>query len=277
MPFTYFGAITSTTLPVAQGLSSFDAAIGYQANLTARYLLWGQSLPVDFLNEARQEGSQVMLELMPRNISLQKLLTGAGDSYLRQLATQIEQSHQRLLLSFAPEMNGRWNSWGPQNVPPSVFVEAWRHVHNVINAIAGSAITWVWQISRSFNASEPVTKLKELWPGSKYVQRVGIDGYFYQKSDNFFNVFGISLKEIQTFTNEPVIITETSIGQRADQVQKIPVLFAGIRYWHVVGFIWFDRNQKGNIYHQDWQLEGHPLAIAAIRRGLSSVGMKPMS
>jgi hypothetical protein len=51
----------------------------------------------------------------------------------------------------------------------------------------------------------------------------------------------------------------------------LPSLFAGIRRYHLIGLVWFDAAQHSGPYHQDWQLEGHPAAVAAFRRGLQTL------
>jgi hypothetical protein len=52
-------------------------------------------------------------------------------------------------------------------------------------------------------------------------------------------------------------------------------LFAGIKNRHLAGLIWFNRNQmpihfapEKRIYHQDWRLQDHRLALNAFIAGL---------
>ncbi|MGO9078774.1 MAG: glycosyl hydrolase [Streptosporangiaceae bacterium] len=266
--FKYFGVITSD-------LSRFDNAVGSPADLRGRYLAWGHQLPQGFIESSAREGAQTMIEILPRGILLRKIASGLRDSYLRTLGHEIAAVHavtrRRLLVSFAPEADGKWYTWGQGHVSPHTYVRAYRHVHWLLSRLAGPDITFVWQMSHLFPTSEP---LRKLWPGPRYVSLVGIDGYFYVRTDTFRNVMGTSVQAVRRFTHKPIIISETSVGQVAGQTRKIPLLFAGLRQYGMRGFIWFDHSQNQGLYHQDWQLEGHQRALQEMRAGLRSVGYR---
>jgi hypothetical protein len=51
------------------------------------------------------------------------------------------------------------------------------------------------------------------------------------------------------------------VAPAAGQPAKIANLFAGIRLYGLLGFVWFD-----SIHNGDWLLSG-PAAFAALRRG----------
>jgi mannan endo-1,4-beta-mannosidase len=261
----FIGAVTSN-------LPAFDRAIGMRANLTVRYLAWGRAFPESFTEHAAAAGAQVMIALEPRRISLQSIVSGRGNGYLEALGEQIRSTGARILMSFGPEMDGRWYSWGYGHVAPQLFARAFRHVHDVLTAVAGKRITWVWQISHVFYGNTAL--LRELWPGDRYVSIVGLDGYYEQRADDFASIFGPAIRLVRTFTNRPVLLTETSAGQRAGQARKIPNLFAGIRRWQLCGLVWFDIPQRGAMSRQDWRLEGHRAATREFRRGLRSLGLK---
>jgi hypothetical protein len=61
-------------------------------------------------------------------------------------------------------------------------------------------------------------------------------------------------------TRKPILISETSVTPASSQPEKIADLFAGIRLYGLLGFVWFD--SVGRI---DWRLT-NPAAIAAFRR-----------
>ena len=137
----------------------------------------------------------------------------------------------------------------------------------MITGIAGTKITWVWQISHEFSQSEA---LHPLWPGRNFVSMVGIDGYYETSHSTFHRIFGKTIKTVRTFTTKPVLITETAVGQQAGRSAKIPGLFDGMQRFDVRGIVWFDINQTGGVHHQRWALEGHPGEIAAFRKGLAA-------
>ena len=99
------------------------------------------------------------------------------------------------------------------------------------------------------------------WPGNSYVNWVGIDGYFTNSSSVFASVFGPTIVYVRTLTHDPILITETSATPVASQPAKIADLFAGIRLYGLLGFVWFNSVDK-----VDWRLSS-PAAIAAFRQG----------
>jgi len=259
---TYVGAVTANP-------GSFGKAVGIKPypNLAVQYLSWGNVPPVHFIENQAVAGRATFLELEPLSISLRAIIAGKGDSYLKILGTDLAATHNRIMLSFAPEADGRWYPWGFGHRSARTFRRAWRHVHRQVMKVPGVKITWVWQMSHKFHTAEA---LHPLWPGGKYVDMVGIDGYFEVRSNTFHSIFGRTIHIVRRFTNKPIFISETAVGQMAGRVVKTRALFAGMRRNHITGFIWFDHNQNQGVHHQRWKLQGHPAEIRAFRQGMLS-------
>ncbi len=257
---TYVGAITTN-------IGSFQHAIGQKTNLAIRYFNWGAEPPATFVEQSAADGSESLLELEPRSISLQSIIAGRGDSYLKRVGRALASTHSQVMLSFAPEMDGRWYPWGFGHRSARVFRRAWRHVYREISSVPGTKITWIWQISHKFPRAEA---LHPLWPGGKYVSMIGVDGYYESSHNTFRTLFGSTFDILRRFTKKPIIITETSVGQLAGKAKKIPGLFNGMIKYDIRGINWFDINQNNGVHHQRWRLEGHPAAIAAFKQGLAA-------
>jgi mannan endo-1,4-beta-mannosidase len=255
---TYVGAITTN-------ISSFRHAIGMKTNLAIRYFNWGAEPPATFVEQSAADGAESLLELEPRSISLSSIIAGHGDGYLKRVGRALASTHSQVMLSFAPEMDGRWYPWGFGHRSARVFRQAWRHVYREITSVPGTKITWIWQISHKFARSEA---LHPLWPGGKYVSMIGVDGYYESSHDTFHTIFGSTIKILRKFTAKPIMITETSVGHLAGKADKIPGLFGGMIRYDIRGINWFDINQHNGVHHQRWRLEGHPAAIAAFKKGL---------
>ena len=91
---------------------------------------------------------------------------------------------------------------------------------------------------------------------------VGIDGYYIKPSWSFAPLFGPTIKAVRALTRAPILIAETSAAPAAGQPAKITDLFAGIRAYGLLGFVWFNA-----IKGSDWRLDS-PAAIAAFRRAV---------
>jgi mannan endo-1,4-beta-mannosidase len=253
---------------IGPSLASFGKATGVRPNLTVCYVKFGEPFPSRFVREDAAVGAQTLVELLPRRTSLHAVADGSQNTYLLDFAEAARATGDAVLMSFAPEADGSWYPWGVPNASPAGYIAAWRHVHNVFASAGVRNVTWVWQMSTLQGSRTLPHVLASLWPGSSYVNIVGLDGYYYLAAASFQSVFGVTLGEIRQITRDPVLITETAAGTGIGQAAKVAELFAGIRKWHLLGLVWFDRDQAphhASLYRQDWQLEGDPAALEVFR------------
>ncbi len=139
---------------------------------------------------------------------------------------------------------------------------AWRHIVTLFRGQGADNVTWLWTINADSRGTGPI---RTWWPGAGYVTWVGIDGYFYRRSDTFASVFGATIGQVRSLTGKPVLLSETAVGPAAGQAAKIGELFRGMRQDRTLGLIWFDIAQHQGIYHQDWRIEDSRAAQAAFR------------
>jgi mannan endo-1,4-beta-mannosidase len=165
-----------------------------------------------------------------------------------------------VVLSFVHEMNGNWYSWGYHHTTPAAFVAAWRHIVTVFRQQGADNVTWLWTVN-VIEKTQGIPSPAAWWPGRPYVTWVGIDGYYLKPSWKFAPLFGPTIKAVRALTLDPILISETAATPAAGKPAKIADLFAGIRAYGLLGFVWFDVDKN-----RDWRLSG-PAAIAAFRRG----------
>ena len=201
--------------------------------------------------------------MQPWGARLRYLAHGGYDGYLRSFASQVRRFGHQVIIGFGHEMNGPWYPWGAGHVLPAVFVAAWRRVVTEFRAEGADNVTWLWTTHETGDAAE----LQAYWPGSRYVNWIGIDGYFEFPDSTFSTIFGRAAQAVRTFTRKPILISETAVGPQAgNDAIKIRELFAGARRDHFVGLVWFDVAQDDPPYHQDWRLEGRQAALAQFRK-----------
>jgi hypothetical protein len=267
-PDHYLGVAEANEIASYRPVSEFAATIGREPNMVLYYTALGTPFYVRLAREASAHGAVTFVQMNPGRTSLSAVAAGRDDPYLRSFADSVRSFGGPVVMGFAAEMNANWDSWGWHHTSPAVWIAAWRHVVTVFRQQHARNVTWLWTI----NADVPGTTgpIQRWWPGSAFVDWVGIDGYYYYASSTFATVFSPTINTVRALTSKPVLISETGIGQVAGQAAKMADLFAGIRASRVVGFVWFDQSQHAGIYHQDWRLEGHSAAIAAFRRALST-------
>jgi mannan endo-1,4-beta-mannosidase len=259
-PVRYLGVYERSVPASYAGIDQFGQAIGKQPDLAPYYSSWGEPFAAAFATTAARHGAAPLVQINPAHVQLTAITAGRYDGYLRQFADAVRAYRHRVIIGFGHEPNGYWFSWGYSHATAASFVAAWRHIVNVFRAQGTSNVTWLWTIN-IIDTKGGIQPPAPWWPGSSYVNWVGIDGYYYEPSWTFAPLFGPTIKAVRALTRDPILISETAAGN-AVQPTKITNLFAGTRAYGLLGFVWFNVDKE-----QSWQVTS-PAAVAAFRRGV---------
>ena len=257
----YLGVYEPSAIHSYAAVDQFAQAIGRQPNLVSYYSAWLEPFQVSFATSAAKHGAVPLVQINPAHISLAAIATGRYDSYLIAYAAAVQSYRRPVILSFGHEMNGQWYSWGYRRTSPATFVAAWRHIVSVFRELGATNVTWLWTVNVMDLRHDRIPSPAPWWPGGSYVNWVGIDGYYHKASWTFAAMFGPTITAVRELTSDPILIAETGAAPSAGQPAKIADLFAGIRAYGLLGFLWFDSD--GN---RDWRLNS-PSALAAFRQG----------
>ena len=253
--------------PSWSGVSRFQAAIGRRPQLALIYVGWNELFPEQPTTLAAKHGVEPLLQIQPGSTTrLSGIAAGRDDAYLRAFAARVRAFRHQVVIGFGHEMNGTWYPWGFHHQSPKSFVAAWRHIVTLFRRAGAKNVTWIWTVSHNLRHTGP---LRSYWPGAKYVNWVGIDGYYSKPSDTFRTIFSPAISRIRRFTKAPILLSETAAGRRTGhQARDISDEFAGIHRDHLLGLVWFDVHQHGGQLQQDWRLEDSKSAVTAYRRAL---------
>lgn len=246
------------------GVEQFAQAIGRQPNIAVYYNVWLKPFRVGFAASAAKRGAVTLVQIDAINTSLASIARGQYDRYWRSYADEVKTFGGRVILSFDHEMNGHWYPWGYEHESPATFVAAWRHIVTIFRKQGAKNVTWLWTVNITGDGLTDVKDPGPWWPGSSYVDWVGIDGYYYSPSTLFASLFGATIAQVRELTNDPILIAETGASTAAGQSAKIADLFAGVRTFGLLGFVLF--NQDGVNENQTWRIRS-PAAYAALRQG----------
>lgn len=272
-PASYLGVYEPHEPGSYQPIADFAAAAGRSPNLDGYYSGWPEKFDAEFARTTRRHGAATLIQLDPTGASVAAIAAGHYDDYLRSFADKVRGFGHAVVIGFGHEMNATWYSWGYGHVPPATFVRAWRRIVTVFRQQGADNVTWLWTIQADIRGSGPIA---DWWPGSRYVTWVGIDGYYYRRSNTFAGVFGRTIVQVRSFTTRPILLSETAVSPEAGQYAKIQDLFRGMASYRTLGLVWFDIAQHDGIYHQDWRVEDSRQAElsfrAAVRTELRSPG-----
>lgn len=245
---SYLGVFTKGAPDSYAGVTAFGKAAGTKPDVAMYYSGWFVPFSTSFANTAAENGAVPLVQMDPDKISLAAIASGNYDGYLSSYAEAVRAYGHPVILSFGHEMNGDWFSWGYKNTSPAVFVAAWRHIVRLFRALGAQNVTWLWTVNIINDTQRgKIPRPTQWWPGSAYVNWVGIDGYYLKSSWQFAPLFGPTITAVRSLTLDPILIAETGAVPAAGQPAKIADLFAGTHQYGLLGFVWFDSTNSQNV------------------------------
>jgi hypothetical protein len=249
------------------------ASVGRAPNLLGTYVEWGSPFDETGAARATSYGALYFMAWEPFGTTIASIADGGSDAYVTSVAKAVAAFRDPVAISFGHEMNGNWYPWGTTETTPAEFVAAWRHIHDLFAAAGATNVIWIW--NPNVVNPMPTVELEPFWPGSAYVNWVGLTGYFGTTGPySFASAYGETIAEVGKFTNDPVIIAETAVQTGPEEVTSIRSLIDGVRAdSNVLGFIWFEYDKNG----VDWTLTDRPTARAAVAGGVAGLHLVSLS
>ena len=225
--------------------------------------------------EARQAlniGAIPLIQLNPKDVSVKQIGDGGWDKSLRTYASAVKKFGCTIILSFGHEMNGWWYPWSEPTISPAEFIKAWRHIHDIFHSEGVINVIWSWDPSHQYQEVAPgkvATPASEWYPGSKYVDWIGLDGYLGSDTNghlqNFSEIFDFQLHDIRQFAPHKLIyLAETGVAPGAAAPGQIAELYSQAAANHLAGVVWFDAVAK-----HDYRLGAHSKVDAAYQPALA--------
>jgi mannan endo-1,4-beta-mannosidase len=266
-PQSYLGVYAHGLPASSGGVNSFMSATGARPDVLMYYSGWFEKFQTSFAAKAASEGAVPLVQMDPVGVSVAAIAEGQYDGYLSSYAEAVRAYRHPVILSFGHEMNGSWYPWGYRHTSSMVFVAAWRHIVTVFRAFGVRNVTWLWTVNITNDTQQGrIAPPASWWPGNSYVTWVGIDGYYLEPNWQFAPLFGPTIAKVRALTSDPILIAETGATPAAGQPAKIADVFAGIRLYGLLGFVYFD---AANYQGLDFSISS-PAAVAAFRKGAST-------
>ncbi|MGA5301857.1 glycoside hydrolase family 26 protein [Nucisporomicrobium flavum] len=241
-------------------VKAYAQRIGKQPNMLTIFESFDDQFAASQVRTAYQQGALPVVRWEPFNAKLADIAAGKHDAYITAFAKEIRRVNVPVAMTFAHEMNGNWYPWGAKKVKPGVYVAAWRHLHQLFEAADARNVIWTW----TPNVINPVpsVKLKPLYPGDKYVDWIGIDGYYTHRGKHTYaELFGPTKRAVRRFTDKPFLIVETGGEPGSERPGWIRDLARGVaRDDDMLGFVYFNQNGSAR-----WKIDADSAAQQAMR------------
>ena len=251
-------------------IPTFARDTGHWPQIVSYYSGWQSPFAASFAAQAYAHGAKTLVQITPRHVALADIAAGRWDGYLRRYALAVRRFGHPVIISFGQEMNGSWYPWGWTHTQPATFAAAWRHIWQMFRKSGTRNVVWLWDVNH-ISPRGMAGLLPADWPGSRYVDWVGLDSYLYTPGATYASQVASDVRQIRELTHKPLLLAETAVGPRTGNVPAgIASLFAGARRDHLLGLVWFDQHQQGSALREDWRLEDSPAALSAFRRAEGS-------
>ncbi|MEE4354611.1 MAG: glycosyl hydrolase [Desulfatiglans sp.] len=213
------------------------------------------------------EGHEVM-------VTGQDILNGAYDSYLIEFAKQSAAWKRPFMIRFAHEMNIERYHWGTKKQEygpesPHIYRRMFRYVVTIFQKAGAQNVLWVFcpnsesVPNASYKPGAAWNRIEDYYPGDKYVDVMGIDGYNWGTTQTrakngwdsqwkeFAAIFRPAWEKLrQLAPDKPIFIFETaSVNQGGDKSLWIKNAFKTARAWNLNGLVWFQVKKE-----YDWRI-----------------------
>lgn len=197
-----------------------------------------------------------------------RIATGSFDPYISATAAAIKSVQCTIMLRFDQEPNGGWYPWGVGTAgmrnTAAQYVAMWHRVWTIFHRANVQNVIWCWSpniLSRT--RSYP---LRALYPGNRYVDVVGLDGYLYRRHDTPHMLFDPLMAKLKRFAaTKPWFVAETGVSTTRKQPRGITRLLHSVAAdSRLQGLVYLDEPA----HRADWSFDSHPAALRAFRRGI---------
>jgi hypothetical protein len=250
-----------------------------KSGIVGTFLPWSESnmtpaaeasAVVHYSQWARGRGAIPMIDLYPpAGVTLAQIAAGDQDATLNLYAKDLAGWNHTFLLRLFPEMNGSWEPYSPgyNGNTTAQFIAAWRHVYTLFHHDGASNVQFIWNPDKALT-HQPVS-FAHLWPGSNYVDWVGLD--VYMNGATVKTVMSAraatlpTVQKIRRFTKKPLIIPELGVSNTARKAHWISNSVRGLASLGVKAIVWFNEALTRNT---NWRFDSSSAALAAARRTL---------
>jgi mannan endo-1,4-beta-mannosidase len=286
-----FGMYTEQAPYNTSELTMVGDRVGKQPDTVGFFLGWDQGFRPDAVTRAWQQGMLPILtwESLPNlppavrttvdaDYEMSKILDGQFDDYIDQFAAGVKELGLPVVIRLDQEMNADYYPWSDTMTynQRGEYVRLWRYVVDRFRAIgADKDVIWLWTPNRVDDI--PQKQIASFYPGDDYVDWVGVDGYWRNKSQayDFAVTYNRTLGLLRALTDKPIFIGEVGATENGGhKVAWINSFFAELpKNPDIIGFAWFNLTvvygSGDATVSNDWRINSSDAAVAAFRAGIS--------
>ena len=282
----YPGGITGDEDDItAQDIDSYETTVGKQVAWVFFSHNWfnGRAFPSGLVDMIHGRGSTPYIRLMLRSdtdettpetvYTLDAILRGDFDADLELWGRKAAQIGYPMIVEWGTEMNGQWFSWngvhnGGAGVGPQKFVQAYRHIIDIMDRQGASNLIWVFHVNNDDDPAANWNRFENYYPGDGYIDWIGVSVYSLltpledTPTDFRQSLDGVMARLDIMAPSKPVVLAEfgeTVNNPNEDAAQWADGALADIlsdRWPRLRGFSW---------WNETWQNDNNPAHDSDLR------------
>ncbi|HZD66937.1 MAG TPA: glycosyl hydrolase, partial [Acidimicrobiales bacterium] len=264
-------------MTLGQSIAYREAQLGRTFAIDAHFYAWTDQFP------GGPEENDVAHGRIPLEnwwgVSVAAINDGSQDSVIMAAAERLKAFGHPVFLRPLSEMNGDWFPWSGD---PQAFIAAWRHIWDIFHQVGAANVSWVWAPNADSHPGGTDPNSPNNWtryyPGDRYVDWVGIDGYNWGETTGFtWQSFGSIFQPVYDDyeSRKPIMIAEVSslewnpawgtapagdskaswIGDAGSWLKSHP---------DVKAVVWYDTNRSRS--EADWRVDSSASSLRAYHR-----------
>ena len=226
-----------------------------------------------------------------KTFSLAQICAGRFDADLKRWAAGARSFGSPILIEWGTEPNGEWFAWNGKwnggSEGPARYVEAYRHIVDLMRAAGASNLQWVWHVNWDDVPVVRWNRLENYFPGADYCTWMAISAYgpltprtvelesFREEIDQVYP------RLTKLAPGKPIIVAEfgcdihhRKVAASAWARDALRDLFAG-RWPAIIGFCWWNEsweNDDVTAHDSDLIILHDPALTAVFRTELAKHG-----
>ena len=201
-------------------------------------------------------------------IKLDNINAGEWDGYIRTWAQDLKRYGKPVFIRWGHEFNIEGYPWGIVNNSknPAKYVKAYRHVHDIFTSLGVTNARWIWCPMRESWPMESWNDMHLCYPGDKYVDWIGIDGYNWgtTQSWSMWQTFKLLFRDVardlwRRYPGKPLMIAEFAAaeegGDKGEWISQIVEELKNMPY--IKNINWFDQRKE-----TDWRIDSSKRSVS---------------
>ncbi|RJQ38153.1 hypothetical protein C4559_02170 [Candidatus Microgenomates bacterium] len=254
-------------IPERMFLGMYDPERAFETtplDVEMEFINWEKSEDISrFIENAQRLGRVPMVTIEPFTTTsgnpseVLSDTTGAlNDAFIKSNALAVkEYDPQIVFIRFAHEMELTNYPWAQSN--PSQYIEAYRHYHDIFDALGTTNVRWIWSPAGNKEA-------QDYYPGDEYVDFIGVTVLGYKKWDleyfpqarSFDELFSDKFEYMGIYGKQ-IIITELGVSENGNTNEQYQTswlkdaLSSFGKYPSLKGVVYFNSMNAPNAWKED--------------------------